>query len=82
MNNIKWATFCGANEAISMRQHCFKEITVKNPYGEEHYLGNKSLCGKISAYEDSILPLSEIEAEKKVDWCCKTCDRIFKINQK
>jgi hypothetical protein len=71
----KWSTLDSNNGMGTLRQHCFVPKLVDELHALTPYVGNVSLCGKITVggFDEENLPFKDIYDESKNLNACKLC---------
>lgn len=79
MEKIVYLTLDNYDATATLKQHIFKSRIQETPYTYEKYNGNISLCGKITAVEDTELSsnIDDLNDETISNNLCKICKNIL-----
>ena len=80
---VVYATLENKDGTAILKQHAFKPTQSCKPYTGEEFIGNISLCGKISAGSLSwgeVELFENLQVEEPKKGLCKLCKRVLKAN--
>lgn len=77
--DVKWATLDTSDGSRSIKQHAFVAKKRRLAITLEEFVGNKSLCGKITVSNEDENPeeFSKIIGEPMKEDCCQICKGVL-----